>query len=36
MEAPQYQEYLGLEKFEDYISLPQKFACDDLEATEKW
>ena len=35
MEAPQYQEYLGLQKFEDYISLPQKFACDDLEATEK-
>ena len=35
MEAPQYQEYLGLEKFEDYISLPQRFACDDLEATEK-
>ena len=35
MEAPQYQEYLGLEKFEDYISLPQKFACDDIDATEK-
>jgi len=35
MEAPQYQEYLGLEKFEDYISLPQRFACDDLEATER-
>lgn len=35
MEAPQYQEYLGLEKFEDYISLPQKFACDDLNGTEK-
>ena len=35
MEAPQYQEYLGLEKFEDYISLPQKFACDDLVATEE-
>jgi len=34
MEAEQYQEYLGLEKFEDYISLPQKFACDDLDATE--
>ena len=34
MEAPQYQEYLGLEKFEDYISLPQKFACDDIYATE--
>tara|TARA_B100000035_G_scaffold103321_1_gene87713 strand:+ start:2624 stop:3490 length:867 start_codon:yes stop_codon:yes gene_type:complete len=35
IEAPQYQEYLGIEKFEDYISLPQKFACDDLLATEK-
>ena len=35
MEAPQYQEYLGLEKFEDYISLPQKFACDNIDATEK-
>ncbi len=35
IEAPQYQEYLGLEKFEDYISLPQKFACDDIDATEK-
>ena len=35
MEAPQYQEYLGLDKFEDYISLPQRFSCDDLEATER-
>ena len=35
MEAPQYQEYLGLEKFEDYIRIPQQFACDDLEATER-
>lgn len=35
MEAEQYREYLGIEKFEDYITLPQKFACDDLEATEK-
>ena len=35
MEAPQYQDYLGLEKFEDYISLPQKYACDDIDATEK-
>ena len=34
MEAQQYQDYLGIEKFEDYISLPQKFACDDLVATE--
>ena len=35
IEAPQYQEYLGLEKFEDYVSLPQRFACDDIDATEK-
>ena len=35
MEAPQYQDYLGLEKFEDYISLPQKFACDVIDATEQ-
>ena len=35
MEAPQYQDYLGLEKFEDYVSLPQKFACDDIDATEQ-
>ena len=35
MEAEQYQEYLGLEKFEDYVRLPQQFACDDLDATEK-
>ncbi len=35
IEASQYQDYLGLEKFEDYISLPQRFACDDIDATEK-
>ena len=35
MEAEQYQEYLGIRKFEDYISLPQQFACDDIAATEK-
>lgn len=35
IEAPQYQDYLGLEKFEDYVSLPQRFACDDIDATEK-
>lgn len=35
MEAEQYQEYLNIEKFEDYIILPQKFACDDIDATEK-
>ncbi len=35
MEAPQYQEYLGIEKFNDYFKLPQQFACDDLEETER-
>jgi hypothetical protein len=35
MEADQYQEYLGIEKFEDYVRLPQQFACDDLDATER-
>ena len=35
IEAPQYQEYLGLEQFEDYVSLPQKFACDDIDETER-
>ena len=35
LEAPQYQDYLGLEKFEDYVSLPQRFACDDLDETER-
>lgn len=35
MEANQYQEYLGIEKFNDYFKLPQQFACDDLENTEK-
>jgi hypothetical protein len=30
---PVYQRYLGLEKFEDYISIPQKYACDNLAST---
>ncbi len=30
---PVYQQYLGLEKFEDYISIPQKYACDNLADT---
>lgn len=35
MQYPQYQEYLGLERFEDYLTIPQKFACDNLQATEE-
>lgn len=30
----QYQEYLGIEDFVDYIYVPQKFACDDINKTE--
>jgi hypothetical protein len=26
----EYRDYLGLEQFTDYIQIPQKFACDDL------
>ena len=33
MEFPEYQDYLGLEKFEDYILIPEKFAADDLRTT---
>jgi hypothetical protein len=30
MQNEQYQEYIGLREFSDYIEVPQKFACDDL------
>jgi len=33
LEYKEYREYLGIDKFEDYIYLPQKYACDDIEAT---
>ena len=33
MKHKKYQEYLGLEKFNDYIKIPQKFACDNLNNT---
>ena len=35
MQSEEYQEYLGLEKFTDYIEIPQKFACDDIDETER-
>lgn len=35
MRYPEYQEYLGLEYFNDYIKIPQKFACDNIDFTEK-
>ena len=35
MEFDEYKEYLGLEKFTDYISIDQNFACDNLKKTKK-
>jgi hypothetical protein len=35
MQHKEYQDYLGLERFTDYLNIPQKFACDDIDATEK-
>lgn len=31
----EYQEYLGIQDFADYISIPQKFACDSADAVLK-
>ncbi len=33
MEYPEYKTYLGINKFNDYIKIPQKYACDNLEET---
>ena len=35
MEYSEYQNYLRLEQFEDYLTIPQKFACDDIDELEK-
>ena len=35
LEYDEYKEYLGIDKFEDYISIPQKYACDNIDATDK-
>ena len=35
MNHKEYQDYLGLELFNDYVKIPQKFACDDIDNTEK-
>ena len=35
MGKKKYQEYLGLEGFNDYIKIPQKYACDNLEKIKK-
>jgi len=35
MSYPSYQQYLGIDRFEDYVTIPQKFAADDVDRTEK-
>ena len=35
MEKEEYQEYLSLESFSDYITIPQKFAVDKINKIEK-
>ena len=35
MEYPTYQEYVGVDRFEDYVTIPQKFAADNVEKIEK-
>ena len=35
MEYPEYQDYLGLDRFEDYLTIPQQYACDNLAKTTK-
>lgn len=32
MSFPEYREYLGIKQFDNYVKVPQKFACDDLPA----
>ena len=36
MRYDEYREYLGLDKFNDYIHFPQKYACDDIDLVEKF
>jgi len=35
MKYNQYKEYLGTDEFNDYICIPQKYACDDVNALEQ-
>ena len=36
MKYDEYKEYLGLDKFNDYIHFPQKYACDDINVVEEF
>jgi hypothetical protein len=35
LHRPDYRRYLGVDRFEDYITVPQRIACDDLDAVER-
>jgi hypothetical protein len=35
LEHKEYRDYLGIDKFEDYICIPQRYACDDIEETDR-
>tara|TARA_R110000851_G_scaffold326303_1_gene494849 strand:- start:1118 stop:1978 length:861 start_codon:yes stop_codon:yes gene_type:complete len=35
LEYKEYRDYLGIDKFEDYICVPQRYACDDIKSTGK-
>lgn len=35
IKKPAYKKFLGIDQFQDYISIPQKFACDDLDKTKE-
>ena len=35
MQSEEYKDYLGLEKFNDFIKVPQNFACDNLHQVRK-
>ena len=34
LEHKEYRDYLGINKFEDYICIPQRYACDNIEAVD--
>ena len=36
MKYDEYKEYLELDKFNDYIHFPQKYACDDIDLVEEF
>ena len=35
MQHGEYKDYLGLDEFKDYLTIPQKYACDNLKQTKK-